>query len=105
MLLFVASDVNIQKIEMRKYQLVLVLKSTLSDLERKKFLESLKTWFSTLKILKENEWGQKPLAYSIKKQVSGFYIELELEGEKIPSDLEKKLMTSDNILRHLLLRN
>lgn len=85
--------------------MVLVLKSTLSDAERKKFLEGLKTWLSELKIVKENEWGQKPLSYSIKKQVSGFYIELSLEGEKVPSDLEKKLITSDNVLRHLLLRN
>lgn len=90
---------------MRKYKLVLVLKSTLSDAERKKFLDALKDWLSDLKIVKENEWGQKPLSYSIKKEVSGFYIELELEGENLPSDLEKKLLTADNVLRHLLLRN
>lgn len=90
---------------MRKYKLVLVLKSTLSDSERKKFLDALKDWLSGLKIVKENEWGQKPLAYSIKKEASGFYVELELEGENVPSDLEKKLITADNVLRHLLLRN
>lgn len=90
---------------MRTYKLVLVLKSTLSDAERKKFLESIKAWMTDLKIVKENEWGQKPLSYTIKKQVSGFYLEFELEGEKIPLDLEKKLLMSDNVLRHLLLRN
>lgn len=90
---------------MRKYELVLVLKSTLSDAERKKFLENLKTWLADLKIVKENEWGQKPLSYSIKKEVSGFYIQLKLEGENLPNDLEKRLLTSDNVLRHLLLRN
>jgi len=90
---------------MRSYKLVLVLKSTLSDTDRKKFIEGLKTWLSELKIIKANEWGQKPLSYSIKKQVSGFYIELQLEGEKVPASLEKKLLTSDNVLRHLLLRN
>lgn len=90
---------------MKTYRLVLVLKSTLSDSERKKFLGDIKTWVSSLKITKENEWGQKPLSYSIKKQASGFYVELELEGENIPSDFEKKLLTSDNVLRHLLLRN
>lgn len=90
---------------MRTYRLVLVLKSTLSEAERKKFIEGLKTWLSELKIVKENEWGQKPFSYSIKKQVSGFYIELQLEGEKVPLDLEKRLLTSDNVLRHLLLRN
>ncbi len=90
---------------MRSYKLVLVLKSTLSDSERKKFIESLKAWISSLKITRESEWGQKPLSYSIKKQASGFYVEFELEGENIPSDFEKKLLTSDNVLRHLLLRN
>lgn len=90
---------------MRSYRLVLVLKSTLSESEKKKFLENLKSWMTELKIVKENEWGQKPLSYSIKKQVSGLYIELVLEGDKIPSDLEKRLLTSDNVLRHLLLKN
>lgn len=90
---------------MKKYKLILILKSTLSQAERKKFLEGLKGWLVNLKIIKENEWGQKPLAYSIKKEVSGFYIELELEGENIPSDLEKKIITADNVLRHLLLRD
>lgn len=90
---------------MNSYRLVLVLKSTLTEAERKKFIEGLKSWLAELKIIKENEWGQKPLSYSIKKQLSGFYIELALEGENVPQGLEKKLQTSDNILRHLLLRN
>lgn len=90
---------------MRTYRLVLVLKSTLSEDEKKKFFENLKTWIEEFKIVKENEWGQKPLSYAIKKQASGLYIEFLLEGEKIPSSLEKKLMASDNVLRHLLLRN
>jgi len=90
---------------MKSYKLVLVLKSTLTESERKKLLESLKSYLSDLKIVEENEWGQKPLSYSIKKQVSGFFIELVLEGENIPSDFEKKILTSDGVLRHLLLRN
>lgn len=89
---------------MRTYQLVLVLKSDITDSEKKKVLENVKSYLKGLKIAKENEWGIKDLSYEIKKQTKGLYIELNAEGENIPADLEKKLLTSDNILRHLVLR-
>ncbi len=89
-----------------QYRLVLVLKPSSSEAERKKLFESIKGWLKDLKISKENEWGEKPLSYEIKKHSSGFYTELILEGEGIvPQDLEKKLLTSDAVLRHLLLKN
>lgn len=91
---------------MQSYRLVLVLKPSTSDSEKKKFFDSLKTWLKDLKVIKENEWGQKTLAYSINKENSGFFTELVLEGEGvIPSDFEKKLITADGVLRHLLLKN
>ncbi len=90
---------------MHSYKLVLVLRSTLTEGDRKKFLETVSGWLKDLKVVKENEWGQKLLSYTIKNQPSGFYIELTLEGESIPSDFEKRLYTSDNVLRHLLLKN
>ncbi len=90
---------------MQSYKLVLVLKSSLSEAERKKFFETLKLWLKDLKIIKEDEWGQKSLSYAIKKESSGFYVELSIEGDRIPMDFEKKLITADNVLRHLLLKN
>lgn len=89
---------------MRSYELVLVLKSDLTEGDKKKILENVKSYLTNLKISKQEEWGVKELSYEIKKQKEGLYIKLDLEGENIPLDLEKKLITSDNILRHLLLR-
>lgn len=77
----------------------------MSDTERKKFFENLKLWLKDLKIVKENEWGQKQLTYSIKKENSGFFVELILEGDGLALDLEKRLQTADGVLRHLLLKN
>ncbi len=90
---------------MRAYELVLVLKTSLSEANRKKLLETIKSFLPELKIVKEDEWGQKPLAYSIKKEIAGYYLNwiFELKAE-LPKDFEKKLITNDNILRHLLLR-
>ena len=89
---------------MRLYDLVLVLKTSLSEKEREKFLDTVKGWLKDFKLTEES-WGQKPLAYKIKHEVAGFYHKIQLEGEKaLPADLEKKLLNSENVLRHLVLR-
>lgn len=93
-------------IEMRKYELVLVLNSSLSDAQRKKIVESIKELAKTAKITKEDDWGQKPLSYPINKELLGHYLDLNLESEEaISPDLEKRLITQEGLLRHLLLRH
>ncbi len=89
---------------MRSYELILVVKTSLTDALRKKLVTGVKTLLKDLKIVKENEVGQKSLAYKIKSETSGFYFDFTLEGETVPMDFEKKLLENDNILRHLLLR-
>ncbi|MCL5435056.1 MAG: 30S ribosomal protein S6 [Patescibacteria group bacterium] len=90
---------------MRNYQLVLVLRASLSEIQRKKLLATIKTWLKDVKIAKEEEWGQKPLAHSIKKETAGFYLNYLLEAKDVPPlDFEKKLMAQEEILRHLFLR-
>lgn len=89
---------------MRLYELVLITKTSLSDSLRKKLITTFKSLLKDLKIVKENEIGEKSLAYKIKRETTGFYWDFVLEGETIPHDFEKKLLENENILRHLLLR-
>ena len=97
---------------MRRYELVLVLRPSLSEKERGKLLETIKDWFKPaspqggdFKISKEEEWGQKPLAYKIKREIAGYYHMLNFEGEQgLPAGFEKRLMEHEQVLRHLLLR-
>lgn len=90
---------------MRVYELVLVLKTSLSETERKKVVDTLKDWLSSVTVAKEDAWGQKQLAYPIKKETTGYYLVYSLESEKgMPSDLEKRILAQENILRHLLVR-
>jgi len=92
--------------------LVVVLRPSLKDAERKKLIEGIKTMLKGMKVVKEEEWGQKPLAYTIKKEAAGIYFLFKLEAavkedgaeETIPAGFEQRLLTNDNILRHLLLR-
>ncbi|MDO8657771.1 MAG: 30S ribosomal protein S6 [Candidatus Levybacteria bacterium] len=90
---------------MRAYELVLVIKSSLSEAQRKKLLDSIKLWLKDLKIAKEDDWGQKTLSYKIKKETSGYFAVLHLEGENpVVQDLEKRILGQENVLRHLLIR-
>lgn len=86
------------------YNLTLVLRSNLKEPEKKKLLDSLKDLLGKAKI-SEKEWGQKPLAYPIKKEVSGVYVNWEINSDTVVGkDLEKKIYTNDGVLRHLFLR-
>lgn len=90
---------------MRLYDLVLVLKTSLSEADRKKVIDSVKGWLGDVKIANEEDWGQKPLAYPIKHEHAGYYTLLKLEGEAgVPTDLETRILRNDSVLRHLLLR-
>lgn len=90
---------------MKNYQLVVVLKTSLDQANRKKLLETIKTWLKGAKFTKEEEWGEKVLSYVIKRENSGFYINYLFEiKEEFAKDVEKKLIANDNVLRHLLLR-
>lgn len=89
---------------MRTYELVLVVKPSVNEADRKKLLETVKAWFGALKVTKEDDWGSKALKYPIKKELTGHYFDLLLEGETVPLDLEKRIINQENILRHLLIR-
>lgn len=90
---------------MRSYELVLVFRSSLAEAARKKAVDSIKDLFKGLKIAKEDNWGEKTLAYPIQKEKKGFYIQFVLEGDTpIPADLDKRLTANDSILRHLVVR-
>ena len=90
---------------MRNYQLVLVLRESLKEADRKKIVDLVKSSLKDAKIGKEEDWGQKTLAYEIKHENAGYYVSLNIEAETIPADFEKRLGTNEDILRHLLLRH
>jgi small subunit ribosomal protein S6 len=90
---------------MRSYDLVVVVRPSLKDDERKKLVDTIKSFLVGVKFSKEEEWGQKPLAYSIKKEQAGYYYFFKFETEEsVPAGFEQKLLINENILRHLLLR-
>lgn len=87
---------------MRSYELTLILRSSLKDSEKAKLLDTIEGFIKAPKMTKE-EWGQKPLSYPIKRELSGFYVNYMMDLEvPIPLDFEKRVLTADGVLRHLL---
>ncbi len=87
----------------------MILKPSLKEADRKKLLGTIKDWLKGVKIIKEDDLGQKALAYTIKKQDAGYYYMLQIEsdpekGKAIPGDFEQRVIRQENIIRHLMLR-
>ena len=89
---------------MRSYELVLVLKPSLTGVVRKKVLDAIKDDLKVLKLKEEKEIGEKTLSYKIKKETKGYFLDLWFESESVPEGFEKKLLNNDRVLRHLLIR-
>ena len=68
---------------MRKYELMLILNSSISEEDRTASLNELKNLLTKneVKIEKEDIWGDKKLAYKINKSDRGFYVLLSLDME------------------------
>ena len=88
---------------MNSYYLTLVLKPDMEEKVRKELLEGLKKKFD--KVIKEDLWGLRDLAYPIKKQTKGFYAHFEIEADpKNAKGLDKILKVEEDIIRYLLVR-
>ncbi len=89
---------------MRLYELVLVLKPSISEVNRKKLLETIKGWLASAKITKEEELGQKVLTYPIRHEQAGVFFLWNFEAETMTPDFERRIIQNEDILRHLLIR-
>lgn len=92
---------------LRKYEITTVVSSDLPMEERNNLHKLIGEYLDKSKgsILSEEDWGEKRLAYPIKKNDKGIYshYKLELDSESV-AELENKLRLNDNFLRILLVK-
>ena len=90
------------------YDLNLILDPNLTDsqLQTEKDAVEAQVARAEGEILETDEWGNKRLAYPIRKLNEGYYIiyKLTLPAEK-PKALEAALRQRDNVMRVLVVRN
>ena len=87
--------------------MTLVIDPDLTEENQKKLLTKIKKIITDLEgdVVKSTEWGEKELAYPIRKKDQAFFHlwELKLPEDKI-LEIDKKIKLEEEILRYLLVR-
>ena len=89
---------------MNKYELMLILNSSISEEDRNHSLEELRNLLTKneVKIEKEDIWWDRKLAYKINKSDRGFYVlfSLEMNG-KLIKELSKSINLNKAIIIYM----
>ena len=92
---------------MRNYQSVLILKPDLDEAQVEQSIEKITSVISKFggAILKLDNWGKKRLAYRVKKNKFGYYLNIyhTCEPGNVPA-LEKEYQLFDLIIKYLVIR-
>jgi small subunit ribosomal protein S6 len=89
----------------KRYETVFILTPVLSDDQAKEAAKKFKKSITDLggKVVNEEHWGLRKLAYPIQKKTTGFYqlFEFSGEGQEIITNLEIAYKRDERILRFL----
>ena len=89
---------------MRRYETIVILHPSLSQEDRQPFLDKITSLIPEPQglLIKMDDWGQKKLAYEIKKQTRGFYVLAEYCGDGVlVKELERNLRLDDRALKYM----
>ena len=97
---------------MRNYEIMFIVRPTLAEDEIKKVASSFQKTLETngAKVTGVDAWGQKTLAYDIKKgnnvYKSGYYFVLSVESktDKATKEFDRLALISNDIIRHLIIK-
>lgn len=97
---------------MRNYEIMFVVRPTLSEDEIKKVASNFQKTLETngAKVNNVDAWGQKTLAYDIKVgnnvYKSGYYFVLNIESsdDKAVKEFDRLALISNDIVRHLIIK-
>ncbi|KPJ70210.1 hypothetical protein AMJ44_00400 [candidate division WOR-1 bacterium DG_54_3] len=92
---------------MRQYETGFLISPNLTEEETDKIILEMAEVVSQKKgkMLKEDRWGKRKLAYPLNKFEEAFYVFFHYEGEpEVPSELERRFRQTDNILRYLTVK-
>lgn len=92
---------------MKFYETGLLIAPNLSEEETEQIIGQMAEVISQRegKLIQQERWGKRRLAYPIKKFREAFYIFFHYEGKPdIPLELERRFKQTDTILRYLTLQ-
>ncbi len=90
---------------MREYELVFIVHPDLDDTALKEVVEKVSGWITDAggSVSKVDVWGKRKLAYAIRKQKEGQYVQFKTQMEpEFGATLERNLRFLEPVLRFLL---
>lgn len=93
--------------EHAEYELIYILRPDLAEDGIKKINEKVQAIVvkNQAALLESKDLGKKPLAYRIKKQTRGHYIQLQFKGPgMVVEEVERNLRLTEQVLRFLTIR-
>jgi len=92
---------------MRQYETGFVLSPALTEEETNQFIQQMADIVAQKKgrMVKQDIWGKRRLAYSIKKFQEGVYVFFTYEGPgDVSAELERRFKQSDAVIRFLTIK-
>lgn len=91
---------------MKNYEIMFIVKPTLSEDEIKKIAKNFETVLTSnnAKVTNYKEMGQRELAYEIKDFKNGYYFlfNLEASDDKAIKEFDRLALISNDVIRHLI---
>ena len=93
---------------MRNYEIMFILSTQLTDEEKQagvEFVEKTLTAVGATEV-KTEIWGDRKLAYPIKKKENGYYVltTFQADGTKF-TEIESKLNINESLLKYMIVKN
>ena len=93
---------------MRNYEIMFILSTQLTDEEKQAgvaFVEDILKAAGATEV-KTEVWGDRKLAYPIKKKENGYYVltTFQADGTKF-TEIESKLNINESILKYMIVKN
>ena len=91
----------------KKSETVILFDPELPEERRKEFLAKVAGVIGSYQgeVLKQDDWGNRKMAYQIRKKVNAFYTFLLYTGNRgVVEEVERNIKIFDGILRHLTSR-
>ncbi|MGD2246130.1 MAG: 30S ribosomal protein S6 [Candidatus Aminicenantes bacterium] len=92
---------------MTQYETAFLISPNLEEEETEKVITQMAEVISKKKgkMINEDRWGKRKLAYPIKKFEEAFYVFFHYEGDpEIPSELERRFKQTEAVLRYLTVK-
>lgn len=92
---------------MREYEFTVIARGDLQDGDKAKVFEKYENIFLADggEVLKRDDWGNRRLAFPIKEQFRGHYINYDFVGKpEHLAEAERLMRIDDNILRYMSIR-